>query len=104
MLIARRKDNMNETKKSQHTPGPWTRGQRGIEAHITEPEDFYLHICSIDPDNANARLIAAAPELLEVLEKWAEFMLENYAPEELSWYGETEAAISKARGGQNDTR
>jgi hypothetical protein len=96
MLIARRKDNMNETKKSQHTPGPWTRGQRGIEAHITEPEDFYLHICSIDPDNANARLIAAAPELLEACQGLLDMITDNrlHGPEVY----QASDAIKKAKG------
>jgi hypothetical protein len=98
---------MNE---SNHTPGEWEiRDNDYFPNQKTIETDGSSRVIAVidksdEEDLANARLIAAAPELLEVLEKWAEFMRENYAPEELSWYGETEAAISKARGGQNDTR
>jgi hypothetical protein len=58
---------------SKHTPGPWivsretTRGQFVTETHIRGPREDHIALvgpCEID---ANARLIAAAPELLEAL-------------------------------------
>ena len=57
---------------SKHTPGPWRASELGVLSDkLTSYGNWY--VCSlIDPDNeehkANARLIAAAPELLESLE------------------------------------
>ena len=65
---------------SKHTPGPWTQGTSNtgqscvwLDGH-TEPED------TMGPDNtwidcvteANARLIAAAPEMYALLAMMAE--------------------------------
>lgn len=53
---------------SEHTPGPWKSG-----AHATIPGRFAIRhesggvIVGHTWDEANARLIAAAPELLEAL-------------------------------------
>ena len=62
----------------QHTPGPWTwpEGCTQIEA-LADPENsqtYYAPVAHMDVEwsaeamAANARLIAAAPELLEALE------------------------------------
>lgn len=58
---------------AQHTPGPWnveTRTQRGEfvrTSHITTPDGS--HLANIGPCNidANATLIAAAPDMLAAL-------------------------------------
>jgi len=56
---------------SKHTPGPWMAAEMGVIANgLTTHGNFY--VCSlIDPNNeedkANARLIAAAPDMLEAL-------------------------------------
>ena len=52
---------------SQHTPGPWTIENKGV---ILGSEDFpiaYMAFTSGEIDEANARLIAAAPEMLDIL-------------------------------------
>jgi hypothetical protein len=63
---------------SKHTPGPWY----GVGAWVEVEDHGVADICSCNPDDyaqghlgrnydeicANARLIAAAPELLEALE------------------------------------
>lgn len=72
-----------ETKPVMHTPGPW---------HYQEKADRYTHIvrsggsdlgnffvCQLGQDTsgvaeANARLIAAAPELLEALKTAREYV------------------------------
>lgn len=56
----------NEDSMSKHTPGPWTVGEkrglkRGNYIVFPLPED--------DEIDANARLIAAAPDLLAALKK-----------------------------------
>jgi len=90
---------------SKHTPGPWTVeisegelvvGQPGPDGSIVYVERYYPE----DPEHrANARLIAAAPELLEALKK-AEIIL-RLAPilgKEEACLTEVQAAIAKAEG------
>jgi hypothetical protein len=85
--------------QTQHTPGPWI---------LTQGEDVYV---SLAPDNvircmderssvatgqdyANARLIAAAPELLEALRKAVETTYSD------TLFLEWNALIAKATGEQ----
>ena len=85
----------------QHTPGPWTCTQTSNHAH-----DYRLGIPGAqmpfegnDVARANARLIAAAPDLLEVLGEAAAYL---YAHEHtLGAYTLCEkvsAALAKATG------
>jgi len=57
---------------SQHTPGPWTVGEdEGTsKAHeILRKGHVVAWTCSHDPyEEGNARLIAAAPEMLAILQ------------------------------------
>jgi hypothetical protein len=62
--------------QTQHTPGPWELAERSgrsdsrLAAVLNDAEsDAYIIISASDPDeeSANARLIAAAPELLDAL-------------------------------------
>lgn len=74
---------------ASHTPGPWAHSQSGwvVRAPGGRP------IASISPqarDEGNARLIAAAPEMLQALEAFAAG--EPVAPEM------ARTAIVKARG------
>jgi len=67
----------------KHTPGPWTAAGRGVfagEQKIGETEhhddaEKYYGSC------ANARLIAAAPELLEALQECAKKLKSQGMPE-----------------------
>ena len=55
--------------QATHTPGPWTALDRGYKSHVTDA-DMNWGAEIIGPGHAaNARLIAAAPELLAVLEQ-----------------------------------
>ncbi len=67
---------MTTETKTQHTPGPWKMGYfSGGSQYIDSP--INVHLCSIYVKNgmsaltseqyANAHLIAAAPDLLELL-------------------------------------
>lgn len=65
---------MTTTSKAAHTPGPWTVERLG-EGHQIVQKTGYV-ICAISPiislrkdHPANARLIAAAPEMLEALKQ-----------------------------------
>lgn len=59
---------------SRYTPGPWKAGNNGHNGviYIMAGEDILCEVFDDDrlvplPDEANARLIAAAPDLLEAL-------------------------------------
>jgi nucleoside phosphorylase len=102
----------------KHTPGPWkvnTAGsaKRGQAFEITEIYVYAPHvqddtaICAdiIDPvtqkpSNANAHLIAAAPELLDALMQIADYAKEGVASTgPAGWMGSiARVAIAKATG------
>ena len=96
---------------TKHTPGPWATD----EADHDEPyQDIKIKagkhrtVCTVWIDDApvrdfnaeqdaNARLIAAAPELLEALK---ELMVaaDRVSAEPVTWLGKARAAIAKAEG------
>lgn len=53
---------------SKHTPGPWTTWGKADPSQIIASKDGFVAQTVGGNDEANARLIAAAPELLEALE------------------------------------
>lgn len=64
------------TGKAQHTPGPWKITAEDFESFNIHTDE--LNICEViaqgeyqEQGEANARLIAAAPELLEILKEVA---------------------------------
>lgn len=88
---------------NEHTPGPWAVGP-DLEifyspngSPITRP----LRLTSMDgrteEDRANARLIAAAPEMLYALEEIiaAEHRMPDYHP---NWMGYLRAVVAMAKG------
>ena len=92
------------TDTAKHTPGPWEANKRGIGSHgqfdgyeiqtTATKEDFSKTV--VEPaimKNADARLIAAAPELLEALEAIA---MTQEGKEDMRSIAR--AAIAKARG------
>lgn len=118
---------------SKHTPGPWVISNNSAFLIRAGDADTGRHIAQVGPanyhpsfavDEPNARLIAAAPDLLEALEKAAAYIegLESFTGKNLEvagWHlnGATEpldkffednstgdelsmalAAIAKARG------
>ena len=58
--------------KAKHTPGPWNVSEAGsiefADGYIGEAYDFNGTTKTDLPMMANARLMAAAPEMLELLE------------------------------------
>lgn len=92
--------------KNKHTPGPWI-----IETNAETPNTFRVranfsfrkHISTeesvcITGSEGNARLIAAAPEMLVVLEAvFKNIMAGEQIPS--SWITKTRDVIAKAKGG-----
>jgi len=97
------------TNQSKHTSGPWDIHGDFREIHELHDSDGVRTLADVDPDNlmpgaeraANARLIAAAPELLEAL-----YNMVISAVPGMNWTDESgqlmirnaRAAIAKARG------
>jgi hypothetical protein len=98
-----------------YTPGPWTAKQDQDSTGATTIRANGINICflsyynkgvkTLDPYEveANARLIAAAPELLEALQnlvqfvEWREdFIVEDHKEGEDNQYSEALTAIQKA--------
>ena len=84
-----------------YTPGPWHKG-RGVIVYAHDknvgPEDFPVAECFGPQGIPNARLIAAAPELLEALRRALPYL--DKAPLEgvLDRYEEARVIIAKATG------
>jgi hypothetical protein len=89
---------------TKHTPGPWVQEGRHVEAF--DGKECVMGIEIYGPEDealANARLIAAAPELLEVLrftlaELEVSAIRDGLEPEELVAVTKARAAIAKAEG------
>ena len=87
--------------KPAHTPGPWTfaKGKHRIEVRTTPALSYAFSLS----DEANARLIASAPELLEALERistaYDETLRHPIATELLRAIYQSRAAIAKAKWG-----
>ena len=87
---------------SKHTPGPWSVHPMARTA-VHQPELG----CWIPQSEADARLIAAAPELLEALKStglflhhcWCDVQMNDYSFEKLNQQmAIVDAAIAKADG------
>ena len=101
---------------TKHTPGPWaySTSQEGwsytvniFQADNAAPTDgwsdvaYIIKTCAGEQQaiqEANARLIAAAPELLDALNA-AEDLLHRMGMQSSDAYQEIDAAIAKATGG-----
>ena len=65
---------------SKHTPGPWYAGTKSVTASETENRlglDVRIFGGNRDDNKANARLIAAAPEMYETLKALIYELSEN---------------------------
>lgn len=92
---------------AKHTPGPWTIWHRGKHAPIVNSIDEQICTCSltatrvggiasVEHVEANAHLIAAAPEMWEVcraLLHWAD----DFSHCSVPWPGTLNEAVSAAR-------
>lgn len=84
---------------TEHTHGPWHMGTGGL--HVYDESGAHIATCAVptgarpfEEYEANARFIAAAPELLAIVERVAAFFDGTDAP----LGNDARAAIAKARG------
>jgi len=90
------------TNGAKFTPGPWDvhETSQGLEIHPLSDEHGLIVIADVQgaPQNeANARLIASAPELLEALQEAVDCLKHGEYHATLKM---AQAAIAKATGGQ----
>lgn len=95
---------------SAHTPGPWHIWANTIVApkHMNRPDgitpciaEVWSHIEEIPEHKANARLIAAAPEMFELLKYIEEGIGFDSYPVQYIWR-ETMRLMKKIEGEKND--
>jgi predicted NAD-dependent protein-ADP-ribosyltransferase YbiA (DUF1768 family) len=89
---------------TMHTPGPWTTDGKWSEEwegvcinarqYVVVATAQYLG--GTDPASANARLIAAAPEMLDALRQWQRAQEDRDAVEMVNAQLSRDAAIAKA--------
>ena len=99
---------------SKHTPGPWVVDEANTNLVARLVDGVYEYVCAVEPssfstreynneqEEADARLIAAAPELLEALQA-CEARLTHLAQNSVNVVAELKqarAAIAKAEGKQ----
>ena len=94
-------------EKQQHTPGPWAQGTSNtgrscvwIDGHVEPektmgPDNTWIDCCT----EANARLIAAAPDLLGALEEIVSAADGDGWSQIDADLRKARAAIAKAKGG-----
>jgi len=89
--------------RQEHTPGPWgTSGGKGVYAESGREIIFCAHNTrsgSTEEKEANARLIAAAPELLAACQRLLALASEGVRAGD-SAQGQAREAITKAIGTQ----
>ncbi len=93
---------------AQHTPGPWCVNDLYADTEIRGPENSGAMICVMSPwgiaaddpspQRANARLIAAAPDLLAATEALLDAITGANGSKELTAIHAAVCAIHKARG------
>ncbi len=101
---------------SKHTPGPWVVDEANTNLVARLVDGVYEYVCAVEPssfstreynneqEEADARLIAAAPELLEALKMGyadtMDYIQRNHlsGAENNRWLVLARAAITKAEG------
>lgn len=87
------------TKSTKHTPGPWTYSE-GFDPVISSNQG---EVCILEAYHnhsealANARLMVAAPDLLEVLEEGLWVLVSQFGETDV-FVQKAYAAIAKAKG------
>lgn len=96
---------------SKHTPGPWKTTHSEVNGYrVSDSTGWGVAVVLKDTnDEANARLIAAAPQMLEALEELVELKdhrhslpVEIYQESREKAWNKCRAAIAAAKGRANE--
>jgi hypothetical protein len=91
-----------QAKEAAHRQGPWHVSEYtdGRDALIYDEDGFEVARVCYQNRDANARLITAAPELYEALDKIIEWYDNHHLRNEpaFQYYHSARAALAKARG------
>lgn len=105
-VFERHRERMRKLAMNKHTPGPWERGlcqvtKDFLKGRLTEAvvNESGSVIAITGEGDADARLIAAAPDLLEALQKISSYECEGCHILTSHIAGIARAAIAKATGG-----
>jgi hypothetical protein len=84
---------------SEHTPGPWTVSHpvNMVEKHVRNENGVLICKCYWPNEDANTKLIAAAPMMLEALEIVTELLVPT-RPEHMEILNAVNLALQKAKG------
>lgn len=88
--------------KTKHTPGPWKYESETKTIRAAVPNYWLASMNSFDgavDNEANARLIAAAPELLVLMHEVEEYLAATSANVNDPLWERVKEAIAKATGG-----
>tara|TARA_R100001594_G_scaffold141213_2_gene186991 strand:+ start:1021 stop:1332 length:312 start_codon:yes stop_codon:yes gene_type:complete len=96
-----------EEKRETFTPGPWTSAWVGTRPHrvavvwLGENTDKRIEIIGTNKDEANARLIASAPEMLKALKDIYEIDVPDaeWSPTLEKCFGLAREILAKVEGG-----
>lgn len=91
--------------KTKHTPGPWTAAPNAESggysiwcgADTPAEEGIAATLVGTENEEANARLIAAAPDLLAFAEWAVSLISAEYPQQQEVWLEQGRAAIAKAK-------
>jgi len=92
-------------KRATHTPGPWEKATIGIGTNskqvvwLGENTGKQVQVIGTGRDHANARLIAAAPDLLEQC-KFLERMLVTTGHHSSNKLAKVREVLAKVEGGE----
>jgi hypothetical protein len=85
------------THDTQHTPGPWAIYEWDNKVHIEATGRNLIATIARKEQDANAHLIAAAPDMLDALDDVLAIGPGKIMPD-AETYAKCQAAIAKARG------
>lgn len=82
----------------KHTPGPWKWDQPSVFNAAGIPIAHIFNHLDPKEKEANAQLIASAPDLLEALKSVLDELPQSMYPKNLKYMQKAIAAIAKAQG------
>jgi hypothetical protein len=92
-------DNVSKDRAAgKHTPGPWVQTCESIDPdwHIVTTKGGAIVANVFAPQSSNARLIAAAPDMLEALRAVAQWVDQRTETHPADAWDMVQAAIAKA--------